>query len=65
VNPFSESCEEEAAVATAAAVERGAQGDVFGRCCLAEEDQPFYSPLIQERAWTSPIWYEPAGFASR
>lgn len=65
VNPFSDSCEEEASVATAAAVERGAQGDVFGRCCLAEEEEPFYSPVIQERAWTSPIWYEPAGFASR
>ncbi len=37
--------------------ERGAEGDVYGKCCLREEEEPFYSPVIQERAWTSPIWY--------
>ncbi|MBW2714267.1 MAG: DUF3604 domain-containing protein [Deltaproteobacteria bacterium] len=39
--------------------EQGAIGDVYGRCCLKEAEQPFYSPTIQERAWTSPIWYRP------
>jgi len=64
VNPFSDSCEQQAAVATAAAQDRGAIGDVYGRCCLDESEQPFYSPIIQERAWTSPIWYRPVASAS-
>jgi hypothetical protein len=60
VDPFSEGCVERAAAATEAAVARGAQGDVFGKCCLDEAEEPFYSPVIQERAWTSPIWFEPS-----
>jgi hypothetical protein len=59
VNPFSEQCRSNAEVQTALAHERGAQGDVYGKCCIAQEDEPFYSPIIQERAWSSPIWYEP------
>jgi hypothetical protein len=59
VNPFAANCAERAAKQTAIALERGAQGDVYGKCCLREDDEPFYSPLIQERAWTSPIWYSP------
>jgi hypothetical protein len=59
VNPFADDCEARAADQTALAQERGAQGDVYGKCCLAQEDEPFYSPVIQERAWTSPIWHEP------
>ncbi|MCP4811525.1 MAG: DUF3604 domain-containing protein, partial [Planctomycetaceae bacterium] len=38
--------------------DEGAIGDVYGKCCLDESSQPFYSPVIQERAWTSPIWYQ-------
>jgi hypothetical protein len=59
VNPFADDCEAQAATRTARAQERGAEGDVYGKCCLREEEEPFYSPVIQERAWTSPIWYEP------
>jgi hypothetical protein len=59
VNPFADNCEAQAEEQTALAHERGAEGDVYGKCCLSEDEEPFYSPLIQERAWTSPIWYEP------
>lgn len=60
VNPFSESCASQAEAATLSAHERGAEGDVYGKCCINEADQPFYSPVIQERAWTSPIWFNSA-----
>ena len=60
VNPFAADCSERAAERTAAAQERGAVGDVYGKCCLDPADEPFYSPVIQERAWTSPIWVDPA-----
>jgi len=59
VDPFAPDCAAQADIATAAARERGAEGNVYGRCCLSEEEEPFYSPVIQERAWTSPIWYQP------
>jgi hypothetical protein len=65
VNPFSDQCGEQAAAATAAIHERGGIGNVYGRCCLEESEQPFYSPTIQERAWTSPIWYGPKQETSR
>ena len=64
VNPFSSECSTEAETATAAAHARGAQGDVYGGCCIQEDDEPFYSPVIQERAWTSPIWFRPRGATS-
>lgn len=60
VNPFSEHCQAEALAANERAYELGATGDVYSKCCLNESEQPFYSPLIQERAWTSPIWYRQA-----
>jgi hypothetical protein len=58
VNPFAENCADQAAAATAQLQEEGAIGDVYGKCCLDPAEQPFYSPVIQERAWTSPIWYQ-------
>jgi hypothetical protein len=60
VNPFAANCEEQASAASAKAQERGAQGDVYGRCCIDPATEPFYTPVIQERAWTSPVWYTPA-----
>jgi Protein of unknown function (DUF3604) len=56
VNPFADNCAEQAAQQTARLQDEGAIGDVFGRCCLDPAKEPFYSPTIQERAWTSPIW---------
>ncbi len=53
VDPFSASCDAQAASA----------GPAFAACCLDEADDPFMEPLIQERAWTSPIWYRPEGVA--
>ncbi len=58
VNPFSQQCKEQADRATEKAVGRGAIGDVYGKCCLDPKVQPFYSPVLQERAWTSPIWID-------
>jgi hypothetical protein len=59
VNPFASNCQEQAAARTSELQDQGAIGDVFGRCCLDPAEQPFYSPIIQERAWTSPIWVNP------
>jgi hypothetical protein len=58
VNPFAGNCRAQAEVASRNARMGGASGDVYGACCTAEADEPFYSPLVQERAWTSPIWYQ-------
>ena len=33
----------------------------FSNCCLTEQNDPFMERTIQERAWTSPIWYAPSG----
>jgi len=35
---------------------RAAEG---GACCSDQTTAPIVQPVIQERAWTSPIWYEP------
>jgi hypothetical protein len=59
VNPLSASCGEQAAAATAEAQAGGAVGDVYGDCCIDPASEPFYTPVIQERAWTSPIWFTP------
>ncbi len=49
VDPLSPDCEAQAAAA----------GD-FENCCLDESNDAFMEPVIQERAWTSPIWYAPS-----
>ena len=49
VDPFAPDCATQAA----------AVGRDFANCCLNESNDPFMEPTIQERAWTSPIWYRP------
>lgn len=58
VDPFAADCSAQSE-AVSDKVDGGV-GEVWKNCCLKEEDEPFYSPIIQERAWTSPIWYDPA-----
>ncbi len=48
VDPLDPNCEAQAA----------ASGD-FENCCLDRENDAFAEPIIQERAWSSPIWYRP------
>ena len=60
VNPFAADCTDQAAARTAQLEDEGAIGDVYGQCCLDPATQPFYSPTLQERAWTSPIWINPS-----
>ncbi len=49
VDPFAADC--------AAQAQR--VGGAFANCCLSSADDPTVEPVIQERAWTSPIWYRP------
>jgi hypothetical protein len=49
VDPLSPNCAAQAATA----------GPDFANCCLDASNDAFMDPLIQERAWTSPIWYRP------
>lgn len=53
VDPFSPECDAQAAAA----------GEAFADCCLTQDDEAFLSPVVQERAWTSPVWYRPEAIA--
>jgi Protein of unknown function (DUF3604) len=53
VDPLSPDCATQAAAA----------GPDFADCCLGPGNDPYMEPIIQERAWTSPIWYRPDGIA--
>tara|TARA_S200000501_G_scaffold366342_1_gene400958 strand:+ start:2827 stop:4872 length:2046 start_codon:yes stop_codon:yes gene_type:complete len=57
VDPFSENCATQAAEKTATLHKNGARGAIYEKCCTDPAKESFYSPIIQERAWSSPIWY--------
>jgi hypothetical protein len=40
-----------------------AAGPEFAACCLGGATDAFMEPIVQERAWTSPIWYRPDGIS--
>jgi hypothetical protein len=50
-------------LAPGCAAQAAAAGPAFANCCLGPENDAFLDPLVQERAWTSPIWYRPEGIA--
>ena len=49
VDPLAADCAAQAAQA----------GPEFANCCLGPTNDASVDPLVQERAWTSPIWYRP------
>ena len=65
VNPFAADCANQAETMNAVLDDAGAIGRVYDRCCLDPDQQPFYSPVIQERAWSSPIWYRAGSLRQR
>jgi hypothetical protein len=54
VDPLDDSCSSQlASLKDKRKAEQGAM------CCSNQTTDTFLQPVIQERAWTSPIWYEP------
>jgi hypothetical protein len=54
LNPLLPGCRVEAAARV-----RTNPGTEWANCCFDERTDPFITPVTQERAWTSPIWYRP------
>jgi len=60
VNPLAENCKAQLTDARGLAQELGASANAFDNCCIDANLESFYSPVIRERAWTSPIWLQPS-----
>jgi hypothetical protein len=56
VDPLSDSCDSQLAALQTENPLKASQG---AKCCSNQTTDTFLQPVIQERAWTSPIWYEP------
>lgn len=53
------SCETDLAALQSGNAEQKIKASHGAKCCSDQTSTPFVQPVIQERAWTSPIWYEP------
>ncbi len=53
VDPFASDCASQAAAVDPA----------LSNCCLTQANDPSVTPVVQERAWSSPVWYRPEAIA--
>ena len=53
VDPFASDCASQAAAVDPA----------FANCCLTQTNDPSVTPVVEERAWSSPVWYRPEAIA--
>jgi len=61
VDPLNTSqCNTQLAALRSGSKEDKIKADQGAMCCSSQTTSTFVQPVIQERAWTSPIWYEPA-----
>ena len=60
VDPLNTSqCNTQLAALRSGSKEDKIKADQGAMCCSSQTTSTFVQPVIQERAWTSPIWYEP------
>src|SRR6185436_13483595 len=60
VDPLSSSCSSQLAALQNGNPVQQSKASQGAMCCSNQTTDTFLQPVIQERAWTSPIWYEPA-----
>ena len=63
VDPLSANCSTQLAELQNGSATDKIKADQGAMCCSNQSTSTFLQPVIQERAWTSPIWYEPASNA--